>query len=302
MSHCGFLLDSNERSDSMDTLRNALLDLIKSALLGFDTMIASSEDVLGRGLSSWLDVKSLADYLKPFCYILIGIFLLIEMAQVLAKVDIIKWEHGLKLCIKMVLAKVFIDIAPDFLEACYLQAAEWIHDVAGGPVGGVTTLGSLVNNQMETLVNSINGLWSILGLFISVFIVILAIKICGLVIQVMAFGRMFELYVYLAVSPVPCAFFPLGHGDGSGFSRTTEKFLKSFAAVCLQGVMMIVCIRIFGVIMTQVITDNITTVTSTSAGTVAVSDLCYTMLLGSLALVMAVVKCGSWAKAILDTV
>jgi hypothetical protein len=34
--------------------------------------------------------------------------------------------------------------------------------------------------------------------------------------------------------------------------------------------------------------------------TIILSDLCFLMLLGSIALVMSIQKCGSWAKSILD--
>jgi len=283
----------------MNALRDALLALIASALLGFDTMTASAVNVLTNGLDTWDLIVELSDVLKPFCYVVIGICLLIELVQVSSKVDMIKWEYGLKICVKMVLAKVLIDSAPVFLEACYLQASKWVSDVVNAPLGGVSNLGELVNDEMSVLVNAIGGLWSVLGLFISVFIVVMAIKLCGLIVQVIAYGRMFELYVYLAVSPLPCAFFPLGNGDGGGFSPVTSKFFKSFTAICLQGVMMVLCMRIFGVVMENTIRAGISDATSTT-GTVAVSDLCYTMLLGSIVLVMSVVKCGSWAKAILD--
>jgi hypothetical protein len=111
---------------------------------------------------------------------------------------------------------------------------------------------------------------------------------------------MFELYVYLAVSSVPLAFFLLGNGDGTGFSRISMKFLRAFAAVCMQGVMMLICLRAFGIIMTEVIVSGAEDALLDSNASAAVSQLAYTMLLGAIVLVMSVVKCGSWAKAIMD--
>ena len=282
-------------------LKEILLSMISSALLGFDSMIMSAEDVLTGGLSSWVNVLAIADILKPFAYTVIAICLLIEMAQVAAKVDVMKWEHGLKLGVKMVFSKVCIDVAPSFLEACYLQSTKWITSASAIGLGGITDLGSLVDGNMETLMDQVSGLGNVLGLFASLIIVVIAIKICGLLIQVIAFGRMFEMYVYLAVSPLPCAFFPLGEGSGGNFSRITGKFFKNFAAVCLQGVMMIICMRLFGVIIGNAFTTHMTDALAAGQGeAVAISDLCYTMLLGAIVLVMSVAKCGSWAKGILD--
>ena len=286
----------------MGGLKETLLNLIKSAMNGFDSTVSSTQDVLTGGLfdtnAVWSSVLALSNALKPFCYVVIGICLLIEIAQVAAKVDIIKWEHGLKLCVKMVFAKLCIDIAPTFLRACYNQASLWISSAMS--VGGYTNLGSLMTTEVETQISSISGIWSVIGLLASCLLLSMAVKICGLLIQVIAFGRMFELYLLLAVSPLPCAFFPLGDGSGSGMSRITQKFFKNFIAVCLQGVMIIISIRIFYMIVGTALTSLITSASGGSDPTTVVTDLCYVMLLAGIVLVMAVAKCGSWAKSIMD--
>lgn len=286
----------------MDGLKETLLNLIKSAMNGFDSTVSSAQDVLTGGLfdtnAVWSSVLALSNALKPFCYVVIGICLLIEIAQVAAKVDIIKWEHGLKLCVKMVFAKLCIDVAPTFLRACYNQASLWISSAMS--VGGYTNLGSLMTTEVETQISSISGIWSVIGLLASCLLLSMAVKICGLLIQVIAFGRMFELYVLLAVSPLPCAFFPLGDGSGGGMSRITQKFFKNFIAVCLQGVMIIINIRIFYMIVGTALTSLITSASGGSDPTTVVADLCYVMLLAGIVLVMAVAKCGSWAKSIMD--
>lgn len=287
----------------MDMLKDALLALIKSALNGFDSAVLSAQEVLiGSGTSAfnqasvWGQVLALSNYLRPFCYVIIGICLLIEMAQVASKVDIIKWEHGLKLCVKMVFAKVCIDIAPTFLRACYNQASIWINDMTGT----YQNMGGTIVTEIENQIGSINGIWSVIGLLVSCMLVIVAVKVCGLLVQVIAFGRMFELYIYLAVSPLPCAFFPLGDGSGGGYSRITQKFFKSFIAVCLQGVMIIICIRVFNLLIGNAFNNLLSMAQAGSDPTTAISDLCYTMLMGAIVLVMSVAKCGSWAKGILD--
>lgn len=286
----------------MDGLKETLLNLIKSAMNGFDSMVSSSQDVLTGGAfdtnAVWSSVLNLSNALKPFCYVVIGICLLIEIAQVAAKVDIIKWEHGLKLCVKMVFAKLCIDIAPTFLRACYNQASMWIVSATG--TGSYTNLGSLMTTEIESQISSIKGIWAVIGLLASCLLLSMAVKICGLLIQVIAFGRMFELYVYLAVSPLPCSFFPLGDGSGGGMSRVTIKFFKNFIAVCLQGVMIIICIRIFYMIVGTAITALVGTAAAGTDPTTVVTDLCYTMLMAGIVLVMAVAKCGSWAKGIMD--
>lgn len=287
----------------MDKLKEMLFSMINAALNSFDSCVTSAQEILGgSGASSfnsssvWTQVLTISDVLKPFCYVVIGICLMIELAQVAAKVDIVKWEHGLKVGVKMVLAKVCIDVAPTFLRACYNQASLWISAIAGT----YTPMGAGLAHTIRNQIDSVTGLWSIIGLLVTCILVIMAIKVCGLLVQVIAFGRMFELYIYLAVSPLPCAFFPLGDGNGNGFSRITQKFFKNFISVCLQGVMILVCIRIFNLLVGNAFDALLTAANANTDPTTAINDICYTMLMGAIILVMSVSKCGSWAKGIMD--
>ena len=289
----------------VEGLRESLLESILSSLSGFDSSVEKAQNVLtGNGTGAfdtdtvWNAVLALSNSLKPFCYIIIALCLLIEIAQVAAKVDVIKWEHGLKLCIKMVFAKLCIDIAPTFLRACFNQANIWINSALAA--GSYQSLGNMLSSEVQTQVANVTGFGRLLGMFVSTMLVSLVIKICGIWVQLIAYGRMFEIYIYLAVSPLPCAFFPLGDGRGDGISRITQKFFKSFIAVCLQGVMIILCIRIFYMIIGNAFTSMIESALAAGSASGMVLELCYTMLLGAGVLFISVSKCGNMAKGIID--
>lgn len=286
-------------------MTSALLDLVKSLLHSafdsFDSMVLQASDVLTGGITNslWSSVVSLSSALVPFCNIIIGICMLIELAQVASKVDLVKWEHGLKIGCKLALAKVCIEVAPTFLHACYNQASIFITYMAGS--GSVVSLGGTVGTILDGYIDNISGLGNALGLLVSTLLLQMGIKVCGIVVVVIAYGRMFEILVYLLVSPIPCAFFPMGNGNGDGISRITVKFFKSFIAVCLQGLMMFMCIRLFGLIIGTAFTDMVAaTVGSGVDASTMVSDLCWDMILFTIILVMAVAKCGGWAKSIID--
>lgn len=284
----------------MDGVLDYLLSLLASGLNGFDDTLLSAQQILSEPVGSvWTQILSLSDVLKPFCNIVIAICLLIELASVASKVDVVKWEHALKIAVKMALTKVCIEIAPTFLKACYVQACDWINNIGSQQI----QLGNKILEQVEPLFDDIDGFFVIFGLFASMLIVVLAIKICGILVQVMAYGRMFELYIYLAVSPLPCSFFPLGDGTGGGFSRITGKFFRSFASVCLQGVMMILCMKIFGIIMSGAIETLVDqAINSGQEATVIVNDLSFTMLMAAIVLCLSLARCGQWAKNILDAI
>lgn len=285
----------------MEGLIAAFIELIFGL---WDSMVADAEGVLTNAAfdtgQAWEAVEKVSEVLKPFCYFVIGLCCLIELAQVAAKVDLIKWEHGLKLGVKMVFAKLIIDIAPRFLRACYEQANEWITGTLA--LGAEQSIGAMMAEQVRIQLDGLtSGLLTEIGLFVIFVLIGLAIGACALVILAIAYGRMFELYVYLAVSPLPCAFFPLGDGSGGGLSRITTRFFKSFIAVCLQGVMIVVCLRLFNVIIASNIEETVKGIQMQGNDpAAAVMEMGFMALLGAIVLVMSVSKCGSWAKSIID--
>jgi len=282
-------------------IRNAVLNIFLRAIQGFHGAIESAMEVLsGLGISFDAFTSGIHTVLRPFAFTIIGICLLLELIQMTQKAEMIKLEHGVKVATKIVLAVVFIDFLPMLMQAIYAQAAAWI-----GGIGGMAGVGFSIETQesLEDLIGNVSGLGASLALLASSLIVALAIWIAGIMIQIVAIARVFEIYILVAISPLPAAFFPLsGSGDGSGYSRITLKFIRMFAAVCLQGVMMILCLHIFALVMTTMI-DNAANAVIASGGGNATADvmaLALVMVMGSIVLVMAVTKAGTWAKSIMD--
>lgn len=302
-----------------DSIRDAIINMLTDALDSFDSMISEVLSVLALDMSSgsgglieWsaanTTVNKVSDILRGFCLPIAGICLLIELAQVASKVDVIKWEHGLKVAVKMALTVVFINHVPILLQALYYKASEWIASVEalGNSNAGV---GASVSADLADVVNAVTGTFGPIGLFPAALIIWLIIKGCAILVTVIAYVRLFEILVYIAISPLPCAFFPLGNGDGSGFSRITAKFLRSFAGVCLHGVMIIICLLIFNSFIGDGMTNKIVEQIS-AAGTLSnlsigdafklIYELCFMVVVAALLLLMTVTKCGGWAKAVID--
>lgn len=284
-------------------LREAIVktteELILNAMSSFDSMSASSCDVLTGGVDSglWSSVVTLSDGLVPFCNIIIGICVLLELARTASKVDMIKWEHALKVGVKICIAKVCIEVAPTFLHACYNQCSIFITYMSGA--GGAVAVADTVKPYISTACAQVTDLGGAIGLLCSTLLLQMGIKICGLLVMVMSYGRVFEILIYLLVSPLPVAFACYNEGN-DGIARITMKFIKGFIAVCLSGLMMFMCIRLFGTIIATKFADLVSASASTATGSALVADLCYDMILFTIVLVMAVAKCGSWAKQIMD--
>ena len=294
-----------------EKLLAAFLSLLESAFTGFDESVKKAIEALttemkdGDGNNVFGIMVGKADILVPFCNVLLAMFFAMELYQVAQKLDMLKWEHVLKLGVKYCFCVSALSMIPDFLWACYRQASTWMSRLKEANMEmGATALDKL---KASHALDQIDSLWSAIGLVIVALIVLLAIKICGLLIQVVAYGRMFELCVYVVASPLPIAFLPLGHGNGEGFSRITLKFLRSFAAVCFQGVLMIVVLSVFDTLLGASIMSLIETATklpedgsAAAEATTTITTVLFQMFLAAVALVMSMTKCSSWARNILD--
>lgn len=294
-----------------DDILELVRTMLHRAFTSFDEMAQKACDVLSTNeltrmvqmypepLTMWQKLTRISGTFNLFCNIIIGICMLIELSKTFSKVDVLKWEHGLKVGVKVVIAKVCIENSPLFLKACYNQAIIFITAIAGE--GNTLSLGASCITDIDNCISNISGLGNAIGLLVSVLILQIGIKICGVIIVVMAYGRMFEIMLYILIAPIPCAFFPLGEGDN--LSRIPLRFFKSYIAVCMQGVMMFLCIRLFSILINNAFSEMVDAITDPASGlsdSVIVSELCYSMLLFTIVLVMSVTKCSSWAKSIMD--
>jgi hypothetical protein len=81
------------------------------------------------------------------------------------------------------------------------------------------------------------GFFGSIGLFIVALLGVLIIIVVSITILLQVYGRFFKIYIYAAISPIALAGF-----GGSETSFMGKAFLKNFAAVCLEGaVIMIAC-------------------------------------------------------------
>jgi hypothetical protein len=278
--------------------------MIRFALNSVKIAVATSSGLLADGLSlggeNLFDrAVNLSEILRPFALTFIGICLLYELGSVAMKMDMVKWEMVLRVLVKLGISRAFIDLAPNLLRAIYSQTASWIEQAANSAMGG-TDADKQLDEQLKNinvLFENFSGLWNAIALMIGSMIIIVAVLACGLIIQMMAYGRIFELCVYIAIAPIPCAFLPLGNGDGTGWSRITAKFFRGFAAVCLQGFMMILCLKVFGLLLEAVIASG---AAMEGEGIIKILGFLFMMLMPCIALVMAITKCSGWAKSILD--
>ena len=106
-------------------------------------------------------------------------------------------------------------------------------------------------DMLATLETTLEGmeLGPLLGLFIQSLIIGFTMKALGIVIFVIVYGRMLEIYMLTSLAPVPVATLANRELGGMG-----QNYLKSLFAVGFQGLLILVCVGIYAVLIQGIAT------------------------------------------------
>ena len=105
-----------------------------------------------------------------------------------------------------------------------------------------TTLVNMFNSQLESM-----GIGELIGLGMETMIVSLGMKIMSVLITVILYGRMIEIYLYVSVAPIPAATV-----TNREWGTVGTNYLKGLIALALQGFFIMVCVAIYAVLVASV--------------------------------------------------
>ena len=194
-----------------------------------------------KGGAIWSVVTSVHGALQAIGLALLVLFFVIGMVKTCGSfTEVKKPEHAVKLFVRFAIAKGVITYGMDLMLAL-LEIVQGvistIMNAAGFGSPQATVLPAEVVNAIEScgFFESI-PLWAVTligGLFIWVlsFIMILSV-----------YGRFFKMYLYTAIAPIPLSSFA-----GEPSQNIGKSFLKSYAAVCLEGAIIVLACIIFSV-------------------------------------------------------
>lgn len=121
----------------------------------------------------------------------------------------------------------------------------------------------------------------LLGLFAQSMIIGLTMKVIGIIIFVIVYGRMVEIYLMTSLAPIPFATFA-----NREQSQIGQNYLRSLFALGFQGFLIMICVAIYAVLVQSVaVADPINAIWGLIGYTVL---LCFTLF-----------KTGSLAKSVL---
>ena len=119
---------------------------------------------------------------------------------------------------------------------------------AGGFISGSTNIN--IASTLATMRTSMEamGVGELLGLAIETLIISLCLKIMSILITVILYGRMIEIYCTVSVAPIPIATMSNREWGGIG-----TNYLKGLFALAFQGFLIMVCVGIYSVLINNMI-------------------------------------------------
>ena len=230
----------------MDT-GNWILDNLYSALQFWNTKLAeiwmlitqSPQSFKGGGI--WKVVTGINGSLKAIGYALLVLFFLVGVVKTCGSfAEIKRPEHALKLFVRFAIAKGVITYGLDLMTALFKIVQGIVTTIIGS--GGLNAAQAVtLPDGMITAVEGLTFLESIPAWAVSL-IMCLVVFVLTLVMVMSVYGRFFRLYLYTAIAPVPLSTFA-----GEPSSHIGTSFLKSYAAVCLEGAIIVLACIIFSV-------------------------------------------------------
>lgn len=199
----------------------------------------SPEEFKGGGI--WNVIVSIHGALQAIGYALLVLVFVVGVVKTCGSfAEVKKPEHALKLFVRFALAKGVITYGLELMMALFT--------IVQGVVGTIMNAAGFGSTQETVLPQEIVTAVEECGFFESIPLWAVTL-IGGLFITVLSFimimsvyGRFFRLYLYTAIAPVPLAAFA-----GEPTQNVGKSFLKSYAAVCLEGAIIVLACIIFSV-------------------------------------------------------
>ena len=121
---------------------------------------------------------------------------------------------------------------------------------AAGIVQGSTDISEAMLADLEATLEAL-GLGSLLGLWLQSLLIHVTMWAINIVIFVIVYGRMIEIYLLTSLAPIPVA--TLSNRE---LGNTGQNYLKSLLAVGFQGLLILVCVAIYAVLIQGIATSG----------------------------------------------
>ncbi len=273
-----------------DIMIDIIKDNLSAMLVDINDKVGTVAGEVGKTPSSWNSevftfIKSInTNVVLPIAAIILTAILCIELIQVVMRKnsmhDTDTFEF-FKYIIKMWIAVWLVSHAFDFSMAVFDVAQSMI----GKAAGVVGTSANITPGNFDAMVDALKTkeLGTLIGIALETGLVKFSLTILSILITVILYGRMIEIYIYCSVAAIP--FSTMGNKE---WSNIGTNYIKSLFALGLQGLFILIFFGIYAVL--------VKTVNFTDIHTSILQVLAYGLILG-----VMMMKSGSIAKAILNS-
>ncbi len=221
----------------VQNLQNAL-NTWNSKLADIWNLVTQTPETF-KGGTIWNVIKNIHGGMQAIGLALLVLFFVVGVMKTCGSLtEVKKPEHALRLFIRFAIAKIVVTYGMDLMLALFR--------ISQGIVSKIMSISKITGATNTTLPSQMIKAIEDCGFFESIPLWAVTL-IGGLVVTVLSFimimtvyGRFFKLYLYTAIAPVPLATFA-----GEPTQSIGKSFLKSYSAVCLEGVIIVLSCIIF---------------------------------------------------------
>ena len=216
--------------NALDTWNSKLAEI-------WQILTQSPETFMGGGI--WQVIVQIHGALQAIGYALLVLFFVVGVVKTCGSFTEVKRpEHALKIFIRFAIAKGVVTYGLELMMALF-NIIQGVTSTIMQTAGFGSTEDTVLPDEIIEAVEDCGffesiPLWAVTligGLFITVLSFIMIMSV---------YGRFFRLYLYTAIAPIPLSSFA-----GEPSQNIGRSFLKSYAAVCLEGAIVVLACIIF---------------------------------------------------------
>ncbi len=216
--------------NALDTWNSKLAEI-------WQILTQSPENFKGGGI--WQVIVQIYGALQAIGYALLVLFFVVGVVKTCGSFTEVKRpEHALKIFIRFAIAKGVVTYGLELMMALF-NIIQGVTSTIMQTAGFGSTEDTVLPDEIIEAVEDCGffesiPLWAVTligGLFITVLSFIMIMSV---------YGRFFRLYLYTAIAPIPLSSFA-----GEPSQNIGRGFLKSYAAVCLEGAIVVLACIIF---------------------------------------------------------
>lgn len=219
-------------NNALQTWNNKLADI-------WQIVTQSPTEFKGGGI--WDVIVNIHGALQAISLALLVLFFVIGVVKTCGSfAEVKKPEHALKLFIRFALTKGVVTYGLELMMALFNIVQGIISTIMGSAGFGTTTDAVLPGEIVQAIEDC--SFWESIPLWAVTLIGGLFITVLSFIMILSVYSRFFKLYLYTAIAPIPLASFA-----GEPTQSIGKSFLKGYAAVCLEGAIIVLACIIFSV-------------------------------------------------------